>query len=208
MLAMQNPTGGYATYEPARGSEYLEYLNAAEVFGRIMVEYDYPECTTAVVTALSLFGSIYPKYREKDIAVAKHNALNYIRKAQRPDGSWYGSWGICFTYAGMFALESLASVGETYHKSARVKRAVKFFLDRQMDDGGWGETYRSCETGTYCQHEKSQIVQTAWVIIGLIECGFDQKAPLVKAVKMIMGRQQGNGEWLQEGIEGVFNKSW
>ena len=30
------------------------------------------------------------------------------------DGGWFGSWAICFTYAGVFALESLASVGENY----------------------------------------------------------------------------------------------
>lgn len=208
LLTMQNESGGCSSYEPTRGSEYLEYLNAAEVFGRIMVEYDYPECTTAVVTALSLFTSLYPDYRKREIAAFKQRALEYIRAAQRPDGSWYGSWGICFTYAGMFALESLASVGEKYRNSARVRKGCRFFLDRQMADGGWGETYRSCETGTYCQHEKSQVVQTAWVIIGLLEAGFDEKKPLERAVKMIMSRQQANGEWLQEGIEGVFNKSW
>jgi len=208
LLTMQNPSGGCSSYEPTRGSEYLEYLNAAEVFGRIMVEYDYPECTTACVTALSLFTDLYPDYRKKDIAEFKKRALDYIRRAQKPDGSWYGSWGICFTYAGMFALESLASVGEKYNNSARVRKACKFFLDRQMADGGWGETYRSCETGVYCQHEQSQVVQTAWVIIALLEAGYDEKKPLERAVKMIMSRQQVNGEWLQEGIEGVFNKSW
>ena len=208
LLTMQNPSGGCSSYEPTRGSEYLEYLNAAEVFGRIMVEYDYPECTTACVTALSLFTDLYPDYRKKDIAEFKKRALDYIRRAQKPDGSWYGSWGICFTYAGMFALESLASVGEKYNNSARVRKACKFFLDRQMADGGWGETYRSCEMGVYCQHEQSQVVQTAWVIIALLEAGYDEKKPLERAVKMIMSRQQANGEWLQEGIEGVFNKSW
>lgn len=208
LLTMQNPSGGCSSYEPPRGSEHLEYLNAAEVFGRIMVEYDYPECTTAVVTALSLFTTIYPNYRKQEILAFKQRALEYIRRAQRPDGSWYGSWGICFTYAGMFALESLASVGEKYSNSGRVRRACKFFTDRQMADGGWGETYRSCETGEYCQHEKSQVVQTAWVVIGLLEAGFDERKVLDKAVKMIMSRQQANGEWLQEGIEGVFNKSW
>lgn len=33
LLSMQNPDGGYASYEPARGSPWLEYLNPAEVFG-------------------------------------------------------------------------------------------------------------------------------------------------------------------------------
>ena len=45
----------------------------------------------------------------------------------------------------MFALESLASVGETYATSERVRRACQFFIDRQMEDGGWGESYESSD---------------------------------------------------------------
>lgn len=208
LLTMQNASGGFASYEPQRGSEYLEYLNAAEVFGRIMVEYDYPECSTAVVTALSLFSQHFPGYRAADIATAKDGALKYIRTAQRADGSWYGSWGICFTYAGMFALESLASVGETYGTSARVRRACEFFLGKQMADGGWGESYKSCETGVYSPHARSQVVQTCWVIIGLLEAEFPHRKPLEKAVRMVMSRQLDQGGWKQEAIEGVFNKTW
>lgn len=206
LLTMQNASGGFASYEPTRGSEYLEYLNAAEVFGRIMVEYDYPECSTAVVTALRLFSSHYPHYRNADISKALDGAVKYIRNAQRPDGSWYGSWGICFTYAGMFALESLASVGENYSNSPRVAKACEFFLSKQRDDGGWGESYKSCETGVYVQRE-SQVVMTSWAIIGLLAAECPETGSIARAVKLIMGRQSTNGEWKQEGIEGVFNKS-
>jgi len=206
LLTMQNVSGGFASYEPQRGSEYLEYLNAAEVFGRIMVEYDYPECSTAVVTALRLFSKHDPQYRKVDIAKALDGALRYIRNAQRADGSWYGSWGICFTYAGMFALESLASVGETYENSPRVNKACAFLIGKQRDDGGWGESYKSCETGTYVQRE-SQIVMTSWAIIGLMVAEYPDRAAIERGVQLIMRRQQRNGEWLQEGIEGVFNKS-
>ena len=37
--------------------------------------------------------------------------------------------------------------------------------------------------------------------------GYTNMEPLRKGIKFIMGRQQPNGEWLQEAIEGVFNKS-
>lgn len=208
LLTMQNGSGGFASYEPTRGSEYMEFLNAAEVFGRIMVEYDYPECTTAVVTALSTFSKLFPEYRKHDIAKSKANALKYIKKAQRVDGSWYGSWGICFTYASMFALESLASIGEHYDNSAQVRKACEFFLNKQMDDGGWGESYTSCETGVYTQHTNSQVVQTCWALIGLMEAKYPNREPLEKAVKLVMGRQRPQGGWKQEAIEGVFNKSW
>lgn len=37
LLSLQNETGGYGSYETARAGEWMEQLNAAEVFGRIMV---------------------------------------------------------------------------------------------------------------------------------------------------------------------------
>ena len=209
VLTMQNRSGGFSSYEPTRGSEHLELLNAAEVFGRIMVEYDYPECTTAVVTGLSLFQQHFPNYRAKEIARIKARAVKYIRDAQRSDGSWYGSWGICFTYGAMFALESLASVGETYQNSERIRRGCQFLLDHRMADGAWGESYKACEEQRYVDHpEKSQVVQTAWACTALMVAGYSQKEPLRKALKVIMQRQQANGEWLQEGVEGVFNQTW
>ena len=208
LLTMQNKhSGGLSSYEPQRGSEYLEYLNAAEVFGRIMVEYDYPECTTAVVTVLSLFQK-FSNYRADEIKKFKERACQYIRKAQRPDGSWYGSWGVCFTYGAMFALESLASVGETYATSERARRGCRFLIDRQMEDGGWGESYESSERKEWVNHEISQVVGTAWACIALMEAEYPDKEPLKRALTMIMGRQQPNGAWLQEAIEGVFNCSW
>lgn len=207
LLTMQNASGGFASYENIRGSKHLEYLNSAEVFGRIMVEYDYPECTTAVVTALSLFSTHDPEYRKADIAKTLDGAMGYIRNAQRPDGSWYGSWGICFTYAGMFALESLASVGETYETSDRARRACEFFLEKQKEDGGWGESYKSCETCQYKQHANSQVVQTCWAVIGLMHAEYPDREPIERAIRLVMSRQLPQGGWAQEAIEGVFNKS-
>lgn len=142
LLTYQNKSGGCASYEPTRGSEYLEMLNAAEVFGRIMIEYEYPECTTAVVTTLSLFKKHWPEYRREDIDRFIDKCLAYIKRSQRLDGSWYGSWGICFTYATMFALESLASAGANYENSKHVKAGCDFLISKQRTDGGWSESYK------------------------------------------------------------------
>lgn len=208
LLTMQNPTGGFTEYEVTRGSRYIEWLNAAEVFGGIMIGYDYPECTTAVLTALTYFSRFFPDYRADDIKKVRERAVGYIRRSQRPDGSWYGSWGVCFTYAAMFALESLALVGETYETSDRVRHACRFLLDKQMSDGGWGESYLSSARHVYTHTEKSQVVHTSWACLALMEAGFSDKSVLQRGMKVLMSRQQPNGEWLQEGIEGVFNQSW
>lgn len=68
LLTLQNPNGGFASYELIRGPWWLELLNPAEVFGDIMIEYCYPECTTSVITSLSIFRKHYPDYRAADIA--------------------------------------------------------------------------------------------------------------------------------------------
>lgn len=38
ILSLQNPGGGFASYELIRGGEWLEWLNPAEVFNNIMIE--------------------------------------------------------------------------------------------------------------------------------------------------------------------------
>jgi squalene cyclase len=78
-------------------------------------------------------------------------AINYLHGEQTPEGGWVGSWGICFTYATQFALESLSLVGETYETSAYSRRACEFLLRHQRADGGWGESYKvRFLTGSCC----------------------------------------------------------
>lgn len=181
---MQNNGGGFGSYERSRGNRILEYFNPAEIFDRIMVEYSYPECTTAVLTALSLFHRHFPTYRPTSIQQAISGAAQYLRKFQRPDGSWYGSWAICFTYGTFFALEGLQTVGETYQTSGRVRRACEWLLGKQKDDGGWGEHYTSCEVEEYVQHEKSQVVNTSWAVLALMTARYPHREPIERGLKV------------------------
>lgn len=143
LLTYQDPrTGGCASYETPRAGEWMEVLNAAEIFGNIMVEYLYPECTTATVTTLSLFHRHWPGYRAVEIERFVARAVAWIKTAQYAHGGWYGSWAICFTYATMFALESLATVGETFATSEYARRGCGFLVERQREDGGWSESYQ------------------------------------------------------------------
>jgi len=116
LLSMQNADGGIGSYECTRGPRWLEWLNPAE---------SYPECTTAVLLGLSYFKRQFPDHRSDEIEEVSRRAVEYIKREQKEDGSWFGSWAICFTYATFFALESLSSVGETYWNSTVVHRFVK-----------------------------------------------------------------------------------
>ncbi|CAG8729255.1 22155_t:CDS:2, partial [Gigaspora rosea] len=175
LLSMQNTDGGFASYERTRGSKLLEWLNPAEVFGNIMVEYSYPECTSCVLTALKTFQKWYPDYRADEMNQIFKNALKYLYNSQYEDGGWYGSWAICFTYASMFAIQSL--------ESFVVKKGCDFLISKQKEDGGWGESYKSCETGTYVHHENSQVVNTAWALLALMAGKYPNEEPIRRGIQ-------------------------
>ncbi|CAG5120086.1 unnamed protein product, partial [Candidula unifasciata] len=211
LLDMRCDDNGWATYENKRGGKLLEMLNASEVFGDIMIDYTYVECTSACMQCLASFTKSYPEYRQQEIKVALREGLKYISNKQRPDGSWEGSWGVCFTYGAWFALEAYSCMGYTYDSGEEVpdeiKRGCEFLLDKQMEDGGWGENFESCEIREYVNSETSQVVNTCWAVLGLLAVNYPDVEVIEKGVQVIMSRQLPNGDWPQENISGVFNKS-
>lgn len=96
ILSYQNIDGGWATYENNRGYRWYEMLNPSEVFGDIMIDYSYVECSSACVTALVKFAEQYPSHRASEIQNSIQAGASFIRSIQRYDGSWYGSWGVRF----------------------------------------------------------------------------------------------------------------
>uniref|UniRef100_A0A4W6FFF8 Terpene cyclase/mutase family member n=1 Tax=Lates calcarifer TaxID=8187 RepID=A0A4W6FFF8_LATCA len=195
LLSMRNSDGGFATYETKRGGRLLELLNPSEVFGDIMIDYTYVECTSAVMQALRHFQKAYPEHRAEEIRSTLRDGLEYCRKVQRPDGSWEGSWGVCFTYGIWFGLEAFACM------------ACQFLLDRQMSDGGWGEDFESCEQRRYIQSSTAQIHNTCWALLGLMAVRHPDRQAIERGVQLLIDKQLPNGDWPQENIAGVFNKS-
>ncbi|KIK73942.1 hypothetical protein PAXRUDRAFT_836113, partial [Paxillus rubicundulus Ve08.2h10] len=192
LLTLQNDQGGFASYELVRGPRWLEWLNPAEIFGNIMTDLCYPECTTSVITSLSVFRGHYPNYRSTEIEYANctvRKAIKWLHEVQTPEGGWVGSWAICFTYATQFALESLSLAGENYANSPAVRRACDFLLGKQRQDGGWGESYKSCELVAWVEHENTQVVQTCWATMALMYGRYPNREPIERAVKLVMSRQ-------------------
>ncbi|XP_045357025.1 lanosterol synthase isoform X1 [Leopardus geoffroyi] len=210
LLDMRNPDGGFATYETKRGGYLLELLNPSEVFGDIMIDYTYVECTSAVMQALKLFHERFPDHRAREIRETLEQGLEFCRQKQRADGSWEGSWGVCFTYGTWFGLEAFACMGQTYSSGAvcaAVSQACDFLLSQQMVDGGWGEDFESCEQRRYIQSATSQIHNTSWALMGLMAVRHPCVEALEKGVRCLLRKQLPNGDWPQENISGVFNKS-
>jgi squalene/oxidosqualene cyclase-like protein len=214
LLSYHNEDGGWATYENNRGYRWYEMLNPSEVFGDIMIDYSYVECSSATITALKDFSDALPGYRASEVQNAIQAGRAFLKTIQRPDGSWYGSWGNCFTYGTWFGIEGLVSAGESLD-SDNVRRAVAFLLSKQNRNGGWGESYLACINKAYPAEGAGEllgdggsgVVQTAWALLGLLAGGCTDETALRRGRDFLMHKQLPSGDWAQEGITGVFNRS-
>ena len=206
----------WATYENTRGAAWYEQLNPSEVFGDIMIDYSYVECTSASVCCLSDFQDQFPLHRTQEIRRAIRSGCRFIESIQRDDGSWYGSWACCFTYGTWFGVEALVHAGKVDpRRSPAVQKAVSFLLSHQNDNGGWGEDFTSCYDKDYAANgakeygkDGSSVVNTAWAMLALVEARCEDMRAMQRGADFLIQMQDDkSGDWAQEGIAGVFNRA-
>uniref|UniRef100_A0A7S1NID4 Terpene cyclase/mutase family member n=1 Tax=Eutreptiella gymnastica TaxID=73025 RepID=A0A7S1NID4_9EUGL len=215
ILCLQNPDGGFPTYENNRGYGWYEMLNPSDVFGDIMIDYSYVECSSACLQALTAFRTRYPHHRPYEIADAINQGRDFLHSIQRADGSWYGSWACCFTYGCWFGVEGLmAAEGPLGAYSPSVRRACDFLLGKQNENGGWGEDFRSCYDKEWPKEGMemygtggSGVVPTAWALLALMRGRCPDAQAVERGIKYLMVEQSPSGDWPQQGISGVFNRS-
>lgn len=206
LLRSQMKGGGFASYEPARGPAWLERLNPSDCFGDIMIDYPYVECTAASMAALARFRGTHPGVRDPEIDAALLAGTRFLLSQQREDGSFEGSWGICFSYGTMFGIEGLRAGGLDVSDEA-VQRAATFLKGKQLPDGGWGETPESSLHRRYVHAECGQAVMTSWAMLGLIAAGHADGSAVRRGAVRLIRTQRADGTWPAEHIAGMFNKT-
>ena len=203
MLRRQNRDGGFGSYEARRSRVGLEWLNPAEMFGESMTENSYVECTASCIEALAACRRQFPEILGPPGERAIARGADWLRKTQGRDGSWRGVWGVQFIYGTFFGIRGLVAAGAAPGDAA-LRLACRWLLARQREDGGWGEHHSGCLTGRYVPHEESQVIQSAWAMLALLEAQDSNWSAIVRGARFLLHGQQADGGWPKQDMAGVF----
>ncbi|MCB1206150.1 MAG: terpene cyclase/mutase family protein [Verrucomicrobiae bacterium] len=206
ILSVQNRDGGWASYEKQRGPAWLEGLNPSQVFDRIMVDYSYNECTSACLQALAVARRKLGNRLRDELDSSLRSGAGFLLRQQLPDGSWEGSWGVCFTIGVFYGIRGLVAAGHGA-EAEEVKRAAAFLLRHQNADGGWGESYESNLQRRYVKAASSLAVNTAWALMALVSAGQARTEAAARAANFLAESQEPDGDWPREPMTGIFNRT-
>ena len=186
VIGMQSRNGGWGAFDIDNDHYSLNHIPFAD-HGALL---DPP---TEDVSARCVGMLLQMGYAKDHPTVAR--GLAYLRRAQQPDGSWFGRWGTNYIYGTWSVINAFMAAGETTRNSENVRRAVGYLLRAQRPDGGWGEdgaTYWHEARGTCKQSTASQ---TAWALLGLMGAGEARHPAVRRGIDYLRERQNSEGLW-------------
>ncbi|HEY3249434.1 MAG TPA: prenyltransferase/squalene oxidase repeat-containing protein [bacterium] len=185
LLAMQNPSGGWAMWSaelPVGRSMVRELeLNGA-------VDASTPDATARAVRALVRLNDRGGDRRRIEAAIAR--AVRYLTRTQRSDGAWPGRWAVSFTYGTAQGLTAMALAGD---RSRAASQARRFLETTQQDDGGWGESQEADDTQRFIP-ARSTVTQTSLALLGLLAVDPAADRTMVRAMRFLLDREH-DGWW-------------
>lgn len=187
ILGMQSRDGGWAAFDV----DNLEYYLNSIPFSDHGALLDPPteDVTARCVSFLAQLGDTI----ESSPALAA--GVDYLRRTQLSDGSWYGRWGLNYIYGTWSALCALNAAGVD-HSDPAMRKAASWLRSIQNSDGGWGE-----DAGSYRLDYRSYTSapttpsQTAWASLALMAAGDVDDAATRRGMQCLIATQTEKGLW-------------
>ncbi|HEY0568351.1 MAG TPA: squalene--hopene cyclase [Xanthobacteraceae bacterium] len=192
---LQSSNGGWGAFEADNAFHYLNNIPFAD--HGALLDPPTADVSARCVSMLAQLGET----AESSPALAR--GLDYLRKEQEPDGSWYGRWGVNYIYGTWSVLCALNAAGAE-HSAPEIRSAVDWLVKIQNPDGGWGEdctSYRLHYRGY--QRAPSVASQTAWALLGLMAAGEVDHPAVARGVAFLTRTQTDDGLWPEEHYTGT-----
>jgi squalene-hopene/tetraprenyl-beta-curcumene cyclase len=185
ILGMQSRNGGWGAFDADNTHYYLNHIPFAD-HGALL---DPP---TADVTARCLGMLAQLGYERDHPAVA--SAIDYLKREQEADGSWFGRWGMNYIYGTWSVLSALNAAGED-PQSPYIRKAVTWLKARQCADGGWGEDGASYWPERRGECKASTPSQTAWAVLALMAAGEVDSESVSRGIAFLQRHPRDGARW-------------
>ena len=194
VLVTRSSNGAWAAFDKDNTRELVYRLPFAD-FGALL---DPPsEDVTAHV--LEMLARVDGPDQEQVIQAA----LTYLRQTQRPDGAWFGRWGVNYIYGTWCVISALAALrDEGYTVQDMLDKGATWLLGRQNGDGGWGETCHSYKDSSFAGIGQSTPSQTAWAVLALQLAGLGRHTACLRGLAYLCAKQV-NGTWEEREYTGT-----
>jgi squalene-hopene/tetraprenyl-beta-curcumene cyclase len=185
IIGMQSGCGGWGSFDADNEHYGLNNIPFAD-HGALL---DPP---TADVTARCLGMLAQVGYTRENPVVAR--ALDFLKREQEEDGSWFGRWGTNYIYGTWSVLSALNAVGED-SQAPYVRKAVQWLKARQRADGGWGEDCASYWRERRDEVKASTPSQTAWALLALMAVGEGDGEHVERGIDYLLAAPRDGGKW-------------
>jgi squalene-hopene/tetraprenyl-beta-curcumene cyclase len=192
---LQSSDGGWGAFDADNTHEFLNNIPFAD--HGALLDPPSPDLTARCLSMLAQLGAT----AQSSQAVAR--GIDYLRRTQLRDGSWYGRWGINYVYGTWSALCALNAAGLP-SDAPEIRRAADWLISIQNKDGGWGEGGDSYKLD-YGGHEPSPSTasQTAWALLGLMAAGETAAPAVERGISYLIATQEAEGLWTERDYTGT-----
>jgi squalene-hopene/tetraprenyl-beta-curcumene cyclase len=186
LRAMRSSNGAWGAFDKDNTRQIVYSLPFAD-FGALL---DPPseDVTAHVLEMLGRLGC-----GPDDPMVA--GGISYLRRMQRPDGSWFGRWGVNHIYGTWCVMTGLAQIpGAEASTRDMMERGGAWLLAHQNPDGGWGETCHSYQDASFAGVGESTASQTAWALLALEAATLGRLPACDRGIAFLRATQE-DGTW-------------
>ncbi|XQY90243.1 squalene--hopene cyclase [Metabacillus sp. HB246100] len=180
LLSMQNQDGGWAAFEKNTDLKLLALLPLENAIDAA-IDPSTPDLTGRTLEFLGNFAGLTSQHPQIQAAV------NWLIANQEKNGSWYGRWGVCYIYGTWAAITGLIAVGIPA-TSTVIQKATIWLQQIQLENGGWGESCKSCERKEYTPLTFSTPSQTAWALDALIQANLHDTPSVTKGITHLLNK--------------------